>query len=371
MNLMAIPLALMLLLCVGELLLRQWRRGEAPPWREFAFNLGSGNLVMWCLRSVEVAAFALVAQYANLHWLDRWSPLAVWTLAFVGWDFCFYWMHRLHHRIPLLWAVHVVHHQGEHFNLSLGVRNSWYSSLTDLPFVIGLAVIGVPVEVFVVVSSIHYGIQFYNHNGVVGDCGVLEKFLVTPAHHKIHHAMAPIYRNRNFGGTFLCWDQLFGTYQPRVAGVALEYGVSVGRGSDNPLVANHAPFLRGRRAGHCGEGPVPALRGLPVGLGGAALFLVVAAFILGGQGGLNTRAWVGFALIVAASGALGGMAEGRRWAFPAWLGIAAGLCALALVGLTGCTPGANLPYVLGVGASALLLVHALGTLARVNRVGRT
>ncbi|WP_268602262.1 sterol desaturase family protein, partial [Escherichia coli] len=59
-------------------------------------------------------------------------------------DFGFYWLHRLHHRFRLLWAVHVVHHQGEHFNLSLGVRNSWYSSLTSIPFFLLLALAGVP-----------------------------------------------------------------------------------------------------------------------------------------------------------------------------------------------------------------------------------
>src|SRR5699024_3092268 len=114
--------------------------------------------------------------------------------------------------LPLLWAVHVVHHQGEHFNLSLGIRNSWYSSLSDLPFIIGLAVIGVPLPVFIIVSSMHYGIQFYNHNGLMGEFDWLKRFIVTPSYHRIHHAMAPVYRNRNFAGTFVFWDRLFGTH---------------------------------------------------------------------------------------------------------------------------------------------------------------
>lgn len=93
--------------------------------------------------------------------------MVVWLLA---WDFCFYWMHRLHLNF-LFYGQFGIHHEGEHFNLSLGIRNSWYSSLSNFPFIVGLAVLGLPVEIFVVVSSMHYTVQFYNHNGWVKRSG--------------------------------------------------------------------------------------------------------------------------------------------------------------------------------------------------------
>jgi len=125
-------------------------------------------------RGVEIFLFGVLLQHVNLHVVDQWPPVWQWIFAFIAWDFCFYWMHRLHHKIGVLWAVHVVHHQGEHFSLSLGSRNSWYSSLSNFPFIAVLAVLGVPLEIFVTVSSIHYSVQFYNHNGIIGKSGWLE-----------------------------------------------------------------------------------------------------------------------------------------------------------------------------------------------------
>ena len=181
-KMLALSFLIMLAFVLAELLILKWVRKTPVPWKDVIFNLNSGHILMWVFRGVEVAAFALLLRHANLHIVDQWPVAAQWVLAFFAWDLCFYWMHRLHHKIPLLWAVHVVHHQGEHFNLSLGVRNSWYSSLTNFPFIAILAVLGVPLEIFLVVSSLHYTVQFYNHNALVNKSGILDKFMVTPSH---------------------------------------------------------------------------------------------------------------------------------------------------------------------------------------------
>ncbi len=280
------PFALSFLLMLGVILLEmahlRYVRGGVIPWKEVIFNLNSGHLLMWLLRGVEVLLFTWTYRHFNLHAVDGWPGWALWIFAFVAWDFSFYWMHRLHHKLPLLWQVHVVHHQGEHFNLSLGVRNSWYSSLTSFPFVAGLAVAGVPPEVFVVVSSLHYTVQFYNHNGIVQRSGWLEHLFITPSHHRVHHGTHPLYVDRNFGGTLLLWDQLFGSFQPERADIPMRYGVVGERcGSDNPLWANNQVLHRAWRrrfnveAG-VQERPVPQAF---VGLGGVLLFLLVIHFV--------------------------------------------------------------------------------------------
>ncbi len=128
-------------------------------------------------------------------------------------------------KLGFLWAIHAVHHEGEHFNLSLGVRNAWLSSLTSLPFFVPLALLGVTPEMFVAVSALHYSVQFYNHCGLVGRSGVLDRFMVTTANHRVHHGCNPEYIDRNFGGTLLLWDKLFGTYQRALADVPIRYGV--------------------------------------------------------------------------------------------------------------------------------------------------
>ncbi|WP_416052555.1 sterol desaturase family protein [Cupriavidus basilensis] len=360
MNAFALPLIAMLLCVVAELLIRKYRRGESIPWREVVFNLGSGHILMWFFRGLEIAAFGLVLRVANLHWVDAWPLAWQWAFGFVAWDFCFYWMHRLHHKIPLLWAVHVVHHQGEHFNLSLGIRNSWYSSLTNLPFVIGLAVAGLPLEIFVVVSSIHYAVQFYNHNGLVGSSGILDRFLVTPAHHRVHHGTAPCYLDRNFGGTFLWWDKLFGTFQPRLADVPLDYGVPGTPRSDNPLLASNLPLLRlvGGTCKHRAPRPGFHVPDLLIGLGGLLLFGIVIHYIHRDGAWQGQRQALLFGLIFAATIALGAMSDGRRWGAAAWVLLAG---ALALAGPLP-EPAPDWP---GACLYLGLLLHGVATLPRL------
>jgi anti-sigma regulatory factor (Ser/Thr protein kinase) len=164
--------------------------------------------------------------------------------AILAWDFGFYWLHRLHHNLRPLWAVHVVHHQGEHFNLSLGVRNSWYSSLTAIPFFLVLAIIGVPLSVFLVVSVAHYSVQFLNHNALTPKLGWLEKVFVTPSHHRVHHYKERRFADSNYGGTFIFWDKLFGTFCRITPPQGIGYGVKGEPPSSNPLRESNLPFLR-------------------------------------------------------------------------------------------------------------------------------
>lgn len=168
MNAFALPLALMLGCVLLELAALKWWRGQPLPWRDVILNLNSGHVLMWLCRGVEVAGFTWLYSHASLHWADGWHPVAGWAFTFVAWDLGFYWLHRMHHKLGFLWAIHAVHHEGEHFNLSLGVRNAWLSSLTSLPFFVPLALLGVTPEMFVAVSGLHYSVQFYNHCGLVG-----------------------------------------------------------------------------------------------------------------------------------------------------------------------------------------------------------
>ncbi|MEZ4772420.1 MAG: sterol desaturase family protein [Bacteroidia bacterium] len=234
----------LLLLVLTELFVISVYKKEQIPWREVVFNINSGHILMWVLRGVEIGAFHFVSTYWNYHLLADWNYLSIWIFAFIAWDFCFYWLHRFHHKFKFLWAVHVVHHEGEHFSLSLGIRNSWYSSLTSFPFFIGLAIIGVPVEVFIATSSINYFVQFYNHNHLVKNSGWLEKIMITPAHHRVHHGLNPEYIDRNFGGTFIFWDKLFGTFQPEIKTVPIIYGTKKYEKNYDVFWANNLPFLK-------------------------------------------------------------------------------------------------------------------------------
>jgi len=236
--------ALLLVCVIVEILAIKFILKEELPWKEIVLNLNSGHILLWVFRGLEVAAYFYTVELLSIGLVDSFPIWFKWTLAFVLWDFCFYWLHRTHHYFSILWGVHVVHHEGEHFSLSLGIRNSWYSSLTSFPFFIIMAVIGIPVEMFVIVSSTHYFIQFYNHNHLVRNSGWLEYIMVTPSHHRVHHGKNDPYIDKNFGGTFVFWDKIFGTFQKEDASNPVEFGVHNPIESYNPILINNIPFLK-------------------------------------------------------------------------------------------------------------------------------
>lgn len=235
---------LLFVFTIVEILIIKFGRKEAIPWKEVVSNLGSGHVLLWVFRGFEIAAYYVTFKYFSLDLVGQFSHLTVWLLAFFLWDFCFYWLHRIHHSFRILWGVHSVHHEGEHFSLSLGIRNSWYSSITSYPFFIIMALIGIPVDIFVAVSSIHYFIQFINHNHLVDKLGFLEYFMVTPSHHRVHHGKNAPYRDRNFSGTLVIWDKLFGTFQEELTTTPVVYGVDHVPKSYNPVTINNSPFVR-------------------------------------------------------------------------------------------------------------------------------
>lgn len=359
MNAMALPLLGTVACVVAELLFARMRRGRAIPWRDVILNLDSGHILMWLLRGVEIVVYAWVLAHVSLRWAQSWPPLVLWSVAVLAWDLGFYWMHRLHHTFPALWSVHVVHHEGEHFNLSLGIRNGWLSSLTTLPFTsIPLALIGIPLPVFVAVSTLHYTVQFYNHNSLVGRSGWFERFFVTPAHHRVHHGQNPEYRDRNFGGTFLIWDKLFGSFQPELPGVPVRFGVSQPTRSANPFWANVAPLLRyaGLRVPDLVRGTTrkAVVPDIAIGIGGLLLFCL-AAYYIHRDGTWPAGGQVLFFLqIFMLTLALGGMSDGRPWGLPCWI-------ALGSMGLVVLPFAFGLNDPIGLLVLAVLPLHGLAT----------
>lgn len=367
MNAMALPLLGMMACVLAELFFISAWRGRDVPWRDVVLNLDSGHILMWLFRGFEITVYAWVLAQVNLHWVERWPPIVQWGVALVAWDLGFYWMHRLHHKFPALWSVHVVHHEGEHFNLSLGIRNAWLSSLTTLPFTsVPLALIGVPLPVFVAVSTLHYTVQFYNHNCVVGRSGWLERFFITPAHHRVHHGQNDEYRDCNFGGTFLLWDKLFGSFQPEIPGVPVRYGVACATASTNPLWVNLVPILRyaGLRVPRLADDARGrAVPDIAIGAGGLLLFCVVAYYIHCDGTWPEWGQSVFFVLIFASTLALGGMSDGRAWGLPCWL--AAGCAGLVVLPMA-----CGLSDPVGVTALALLPLHGVVTALIAHASGR-
>lgn len=165
------------------------------------------------------------------------TPL-LWVVAFVFYDFCYYWSHRYQHKINVLWGIHVVHHQSEEFNLSTALRQPFNDFLIGGVFYLPMLFCGFPPEVIVTVGSLNLIYQYWVHTRFIGDLGWFEKVFVTPMNHRVHHAINDPYIDRNFGGVFILWDRIFGSYQPELPDEPCVYGVRKPLQSWNPFFAN-------------------------------------------------------------------------------------------------------------------------------------
>lgn len=294
------------------------------PWREIVFNLNSGQGLMWFFRAIELLCFATILKYFSFNIVNSWNLVYQIIFTFFAWDLCFYWLHRLHHKIPLLWSVHVVHHEGEHYGLSLGIRNSWYSSLASIPFFLILAVIGVPIEVFIGISSFHYGVQLYNHNNIVNKSGFLESFMTTPSLHRVHHGINPMYIDTNFGGTLNFWDRMFGTAQKELDDVQIVYGVKDSIKTDNPFWASNIPVLNYLKMN------VPKIKrdkesmaivsDLFIATGGILSFTSIVYYIYHLNIGMTGfKQFIFLMLTIVATIALGAASDGKEWGVKLWI----------------------------------------------------
>ncbi len=152
-------------------------------------------------------------------------------------DFAYYWFHRFAHRINFLWGSHITHHSSEEYNLAVALRQSSFQQFFAWPVYLPLAVVGYPVEWLVMVHGINLIYQFWIHTREVHCLPKwIEAVFNTPSHHRVHHGTNPQYLDKNYGGMFIVWDKLFGSYEPEVE--AVRYGITVPLSSFNPIWAN-------------------------------------------------------------------------------------------------------------------------------------
>jgi sterol desaturase/sphingolipid hydroxylase (fatty acid hydroxylase superfamily) len=181
--------------------------------------------------------FALIDM--RLEWFDT-SPtgIALWVTAALAWDFCYYWAHRFGHEISILWAAHAVHHQSEDYNLSTALRQTSTGFLFGWIFYLPLFLVGFPLEILITVNAVNLIYQFWVHTQVVNRMGVLDRILVTPSNHRVHHAQNQRYIDKNYGGIFILWDRLFGTFEPEGVDEPVVFGVRKPLANWNPFRAN-------------------------------------------------------------------------------------------------------------------------------------
>ncbi len=179
--------------------------------------------------------------YMVEHWAIYKIQSTIWTyvVAFIALDFSGYWVHRLSHQINFFWNKHAIHHSSEEFDLACALRQS-ISSFVNLftIFLLPAALLGVDSQVIAVVAPLHLFAQFWYHTVYIGKMGILEHIIVTPSHHRVHHAINPEYLDKNHSQIFIIWDKLFGTFQEELPNVPPVYGITRPAQTWNPIKIN-------------------------------------------------------------------------------------------------------------------------------------
>lgn len=169
---------------------------------------------------------------AQLHQLSLTRLLPTWGLQVV----CFiafqsllqYWLHRLEHAIPALWALHKFHHSAESMSLLTSARSTQLASGIEAGLVLAPAALlagatapvpslGNPAFAIAVVYFLYrtfVGVNgYFCHSNMTTGYGWIGRWLlVSPRMHRLHHAQSPRYHDRNFTFDLVIWDRLFGTY---------------------------------------------------------------------------------------------------------------------------------------------------------------
>ena len=208
-----------------------------------SLSMGIGFLGWdFLVKGFTLAAYATAYQFRLFEMGD--SLLSYFCL-FIALDFCFYWYHRTHHEVRILWAAHVNHHSSQHYNLSTALRQSWTSVFSHWVFMLPLAFAGWRPDQILLMGLLNLIYQYWIHTESIDRMGILEWVLMTPSHHRVHHGSNAHYLDKNYGGLLIVWDRMFGTFQEEDEKV--QYGLTKNITSFNPIVIayhEHAAIIR-------------------------------------------------------------------------------------------------------------------------------
>ncbi len=235
-----ITVPIFLVLFFAEAAVARWQGKSVVRGLDSVSSISSGitNVLHDLLGlSITILSYAWLRERLALTQIpDGWPT---YLIAFVALDFQGYWVHRWCHEINFLWNRHIIHHSSEEFNLSCALRQSISVFFNYFAFLlVPAALLGVPTQVISVIAPIHLFLQYWYHTQLIGRMGFWEKFLVTPSHHRVHHAINAEYMDKNYGQIFILWDKWFGTFQEELPEVPAVYGVKRPVQTWNPIKIN-------------------------------------------------------------------------------------------------------------------------------------
>ncbi|XP_071543788.1 alkylglycerol monooxygenase-like isoform X2 [Panulirus ornatus] len=216
-------------LVVLEYLALWWQDARLPRLHDNILCLAHATLYeisKLLVRGVEYGAYIWVWQ----NWAI-FPPLGNSLLGFIGMvvliDLGYYWLHRASHEVSVLWAIHQVHHTSQDLTVAVGLRHSPLQRLFSWVFYLPLALLGIPPTHMLAHAQFNLLYQCWIHTEAIRTLGPLEHIFNTPSHHRVHHGANKYCLDKNYGGVFILWDHLFGTFQRELSSEEIAYGVLV------------------------------------------------------------------------------------------------------------------------------------------------
>ncbi len=235
-------LPIFLLLIAIEMIVAFYKKKQVIKSMDAVSSLSSGttNVLSKVLGlTVYIVTYDFLLKHLRIVTIQ--STTLQYVIGFITIDFYAYWHHRWRHEYNIFWNEHVVHHSSEEYNLPVALRQTMSDFIQFFTFLlIPAAIFGIPEEVLVVLAVVMLFGGFWYHTQLIGKMGFLEKILVTPSHHRIHHAINPEYIDKNYGGITIIWDKLFGTFQEELPHIKPVYGMTRPVNTWNPIKINFA-----------------------------------------------------------------------------------------------------------------------------------
>lgn len=233
-------LPIFILLILTEMIVAKIRKKDVIKIMDSVSSLSSGltnTLFKIMGLTVYIFSYDLLLKYFVVFKIE--SVVLQYVIAFFVLDFYVYWWHRWRHQYNVLWNEHVIHHSSEEYNLPVALRQTISDIINPATFLfLPAAIFGISLDVLSVIGIIMLFGGFWYHTQLIGKLGFLEKIIVTPSHHRIHHAINPIYIDKNYGGILIIWDKLFGTFQEELPEEKPIYGITRQVSTWNPIKIN-------------------------------------------------------------------------------------------------------------------------------------
>jgi alkylglycerol monooxygenase len=191
-------------------------------WTNIALGFGS---VLFGFIFGFIQAFFYDAIYENIApYKMPMDTFWAWAILLFVDDFAYYWFHRISHEVRFFWNFHVVHHSSNQYNLSVAVRQSWFSGIAHWIFYLPAALFGFPLWAFVTMHGLNLIYQFWIHTKAIQKMPAWFEYIFnTPSHHRVHHGVNDNYLDKNYGGIFIFFDRVFGSFVPETEEV--RYGI--------------------------------------------------------------------------------------------------------------------------------------------------